>query len=166
MENIEALARRLGEALRARGETVATAESCTGGMISAALTDIAGSSDWFGYGFVTYSNQAKQDMLGVRVETLAAAGAVSERTVREMAAGALRRAGAHWAVAVSGVAGPGGGSPDKPVGMVWFALAGAGGECEAFVCHFDGDRAAVRRQTVERALSRLIARIEAAPLVV
>ncbi|WP_424991639.1 CinA family protein [Paludibacterium purpuratum] len=162
---MDALSRKVGELLKKRGEQVATAESCTGGMISAALTDIAGSSDWFGYGFVTYSNQAKQDLLGVRVETLNEVGAVSEHTVREMADGALRRSGAHWALAVSGIAGPGGGSPDKPVGTVWFALAGTSGVSEVFVRRFDGDRAAVRRQTVEVALARLIDLL-AAPLLV
>jgi nicotinamide-nucleotide amidase len=165
MNSIETLSRRLGERLKTRGETVATAESCTGGMISAALTDIAGSSDWFGYGFVTYSNQAKQDLLGVAAETLREVGAVSERTVREMAAGALRRSAAHWSVAVSGIAGPAGGSADKPVGTVWFAFAGVDGASQAFVRRFDGDRAAVRRQTVETALSHLITLLADSPLI-
>lgn len=162
MEFSEALAARLGAALRARGETVTCAESCSGGMISAALTDIAGSSGWFGYGFVTYSNQAKQQLLGVSGATLAQYGAVSEQTVREMAAGARRRAGADWAVAVSGIAGPGGGSPDKPVGTVWFGLAGPDDTAEAWVSRFDGDRAGVRRATVLLALERLCQRVEQA----
>jgi nicotinamide-nucleotide amidase len=134
--------------LLARGETMATAESCTGGMIAAALTDIAGSSAWFGYGMVSYSNQAKQDLLGVSAVTLEAHGAVSEAVVREMAAGARQRAAADWAVAVSGVAGPGGGSPAG-----WHGVAGGGGAgwlLTRFVSYFAGDRAAVRRQTVQR----------------
>lgn len=150
------LARQLGERLRARGETVTLAESCTAGHIAGAMTDIAGSSAWFGYGFVTYSNDAKQQLLGVRAETLADDGAVSERTVREMAEGALRRSGADWALSVSGIAGPTGGSAAKPVGMVWFALANRQGATEAFVCHFTGDRLAVRQQAVEAGLSGLI----------
>ncbi|WP_024302842.1 CinA family protein [Pseudogulbenkiania sp. MAI-1] len=154
------LARQLGERLLARGESVTLAESCTAGRIAGAITDIAGSSAWFGYGFVTYSNDAKQQLLGVRAETLDADGAVSERTVREMADGALQRSGADWALAVSGIAGPTGGSAAKPVGMVWFALASRHGAAEAFVCHFTGDRLAVRRQAVETALSRLIQAID------
>ena len=155
-----ALAAQLGQLLLARGETVATAESCTGGMIAAALTDIAGSSAWFGYGLVSYSNEAKQDLLGVGAATLADHGAVSEAVVRQMAAGARKRAAADWAVAVSGIAGPGGGSPAKPVGTVWLALAGPDGLSQAFVCHFAGDRAAVRQQTVLTALDRLLRLIE------
>jgi nicotinamide-nucleotide amidase len=158
------LARQLGECLLDRGESLTLAESCTAGRIAGAVTDIAGSSAWFGYGFVTYSNEAKQRMLGVRSETLAEDGAVSERAVREMAAGALQRSGADWAVAVSGIAGPAGGSAAKPVGTVWFALVGRHGAAEAFVCHFAGDRLDVRRQTVETALSRLIRLIEQQPL--
>jgi nicotinamide-nucleotide amidase len=157
MDHPDTLAAALGRRLLARGETVATAESCTGGLIAAALTDIAGSSDWFGYGFVTYSNDAKRQLLGVSPATLDAVGAVSERTVREMCAGALAVAGADWAVAVSGIAGPGGGSPDKPVGTVWFGLARADGAGRAFQRRFDGDRAAVREQTVACALSALTA---------
>ncbi|TIC87230.1 CinA family protein [Crenobacter intestini] len=149
---------RLGDALRARKETVALAESCTGGLIAAALTDVAGSSDWFGWGFVSYANAAKQAMLGVRADTLAAFGAVSRETVLEMAGGARSRASADWAVAVSGIAGPGGGSPGKPVGTVWIAVAGPDGV--AAECHlFAGDRAAVRAQTVEAALALLAARL-------
>ncbi|WP_041702937.1 CinA family protein [Pseudogulbenkiania sp. NH8B] len=158
------LARQLGELLLDRGECLTLAESCTAGRIAGAVTDIAGSSAWFGYGFVTYSNEAKRQMLGVRAETLAEDGAVSERTVREMAAGALLHSGADWAVAVSGIAGPAGGSAAKPVGTVWFALAGRQGAAEAFVCHFSGDRLEVRRQTVETALSRLMQLIDRQPL--
>jgi nicotinamide-nucleotide amidase len=115
-------------------------------------------------GFVTYNNAAKQQLLGVAAAMLAEHGAVSEVTVREMAAGAKRAAGVDWAVAVSGVAGPGGGSVEKPVGMVWFALAGPAGLSRAFVRRFDGDRAAVRRQTVDAALAALLAEIDETPL--
>lgn len=156
MNSIEILSQQLGLQLQARGQTVCTAESCTGGMISAAFTDVAGSSAWFGYGFVTYGNQAKQQLLGVSGESLQAAGAVSEVVVRQMAAGALERAGADWAIAVSGIAGPGGGSPEKPVGTVWFAIVGRETAGEAFSCCFDGDRASVRQQAVTTALDRLL----------
>lgn len=163
-EQLTVLASRLGELLLQRGETIATAESCTGGMIAAALTDIAGSSAWFGYGMVSYSNQAKQDLLGVNAATLEAHGAVSEAVVREMAAGARARAAADWAVAVSGIAGPGGGSADKPVGTVWLAIAGPDGAGRAFVCHFPGDRAAVRLHTAQAALSAVLDAMDAQPL--
>jgi nicotinamide-nucleotide amidase len=152
------LAERLGDALRARRWTVATAESCTGGLIAGAITDIAGSSDWFDRGFVTYSNEAKMEMLGVRAETLAAHGAVSETTAREMATGALSRSGADIAVAVTGIAGPAGGTPTKPVGLVCIAWARRGVPVEARTEHFPGDRAAVRAATVARALEGLIER--------
>ena len=156
------LASRLGAALLNRHWTVATAESCTGGLIAGAITDIAGSSDWFDRGFVTYSNEAKMDMLGVRAETLAAHGAVSERTAREMATGALSRSGADIAVAVTGIAGPAGGTPRKPVGLVCLAWARRGVPVEARTEHFPGDRAAVRAATVARALEGLIERASAA----
>jgi nicotinamide-nucleotide amidase len=157
-QDIDKLAQELGMHLRTRGECVASAESCTGGLICAALTEVAGSSDWFGYGFVTYSNEAKQALLGVSADTLAIAGAVSEQTVREMVAGARRVSGAEWAVSVSGIAGPSGGSAEKPVGTVWFAVSGPDGD-EAFVRRFDGGRTEVRRQTVLCALSRLVTRV-------
>ncbi|WP_159877164.1 MULTISPECIES: nicotinamide-nucleotide amidohydrolase family protein [Aquitalea] len=163
-EQLTVLASRLGEQLLQRGETIATAESCTGGMIAAALTDIAGSSAWFGYGMVSYSNQAKQDLLGVSAVTLEAHGAVSEAVVREMVAGARERAAADWAVAVSGIAGPGGGSAAKPVGTVWLAIAGPGGAGRVFVRCFSGDRAAVRLQTVQVALTAVLDAMDAQPL--
>ncbi len=156
MSEIFDLSRTLGERLLARGWLLATAESCTGGGIACAVTDIAGSSAWFDRGFVTYSNAAKQDMLGVPAATLAAHGAVSEATARAMASGALARSAAGVAVAVTGVAGPSGGSPAKPVGTVWFAYALAGGAVHARLHRYDGDRAAVRARTVERALGDLI----------
>jgi nicotinamide-nucleotide amidase len=156
-----ALAARLGRALTARQWTVATAESCTGGLIAAAITGVAGSSAWFDRGFVTYSNEAKVQMLGVRAETLARHGAVSEATAREMAAGALAGSRADLAVAVTGVAGPAGGTPEKPVGMVCFAWARRDGPIEARTAHFAGDRAAVRAAAVAAALEGLAGRASA-----
>ena len=137
---------------------LATAESCTGGMIAAACTDLAGSSTWFERGFVTYSNAAKTEMLGVDAALIAQHGAVSEAVVRAMATGALAHSQAQVAVAVTGVAGPGGGSAEKPVGTVWlgFAFGGAlAGQVHAERQHFPGDRAAVRAATVQHALRRL-----------
>jgi nicotinamide-nucleotide amidase len=152
------LAVRLGRALQDRRWIVATAESCTGGLIAGAITDVAGSSGWFDRGFVTSSNEAKIEMLGVRPETLAAHGAVSEATAREMAAGALERSRADIAVAVTGVAGPAGGTPDKPVGLVCFAWACRHAPAEARTERFGGDRAEVRAATVDVALQGLIER--------
>jgi nicotinamide-nucleotide amidase len=150
---------QLADALRSRGERLATAESCTGGLIAAACTDLAGSSDWFERGMVSYSNEAKTDLLGVDAALLSAHGAVSEPVARAMAAGALARSNADWAVAVTGIAGPGGGSADKPVGLVWLAWCRRGGEPQAERHVFPGDRAAVRGATVARALQGLIERI-------
>lgn len=146
----------LGDLLRARGERLATAESCTGGLIAAACTTVAGSSDWFERGFVTYSNEAKTELLGVPEALLAQHGAVSEAVVQAMALGALARAPVQWSVAVTGVAGPGGGSPAKPVGTVWLALAHAPDTLVAVErLQLQGDRSAIRRRTVEVALQRL-----------
>jgi nicotinamide-nucleotide amidase len=139
-------------ALRARGWMVATAESCTGGMIAAALTSVAGSSDVVDRGFVTYSNEAKMDMLGVPAALIAAHGAVSAEVAAAMAEGALSRSRAGITVAVTGIAGPGGGSAEKPVGLVWFGCAVRGGEVWTGSRVFPGDRAAVRAATVEEAL--------------
>jgi nicotinamide-nucleotide amidase len=150
------LSEAAGSALAARGWMLATAESCTGGWIAAVVTATAGSSSWFDRGFVSYSNSAKMDMLGVSADTLAVHGAVSEETVREMALGALARSGAQVAVAVSGVAGPSGGSAAKPVGTVCLAWALPGKGTRVLTRHFDGDREAVRRQTVAFALRELI----------
>ena len=155
------LAERLGRILNGRGWTVATAESCTGGLIAGAITEIAGSSAWFDRGFVTYSNEAKVEMLGVRSTTLDAHGAVSEATAREMVAGALTRSGATFAVAVTGIAGPAGGTPAKPVGLVWLAWGRRDGPVDTQSEHFEGDRAAVRTATVQRALEGLIERASA-----
>ena len=154
------LATDLGAALSARGWKAATAESCTGGLVAGAITDIAGSSEWFDRGFVTYSNEAKVELLGVRPETLARFGAVSEAVAREMVAGALERSEADIAVAVTGIAGPAGGSPDKPVGLVWLAWATRGGRTEAASQRFPGDRAAVREASVAAALLGLRERLD------
>ncbi|MEO8121721.1 MAG: CinA family protein [Rhodoferax sp.] len=132
-----------------------TAESCTGGMISAACTDLAGSSNWFDRGFVTYSNDAKTELLGVEERLLRRAGAVCEGVARAMVEGALAHSHAQVAVAVTGVAGPTGGSPAKPVGTVWFGFA-VPGQVVTEKCHFDGDRAQVRAATVQHALVRLV----------
>ncbi|HEX7417056.1 MAG TPA: nicotinamide-nucleotide amidase [Steroidobacteraceae bacterium] len=155
---LRALAARVGEQLLAAGHTLVTAESCTGGWIAKALTDVAGSSRWFEGGFVTYSNAAKIRDLGVSIGALRTDGAVSELVAREMAAGALRLSSADFALAVTGIAGPDGGSTLKPVGTVWFAIARRDGELtevEARVQHFAGDREAVRRKSVQFALDLL-----------
>ena len=154
------LAIELGLVLAARRRIVATAESCTGGLIAGAITDVPGSSGWFDRGFVTYSDEAKVEMLGVRGDTLAAYGAVSEATAAEMASGALERSAADLAVAVTGVAGPDGGTEDKPVGMVCFAWARRGRAVDTLTLHFPGDRAEVRSATVAVALSGLIDRAD------
>jgi nicotinamide-nucleotide amidase len=137
------------------GWMLATAESCTGGLIAATCTDLAGSSEWFERGFVTYSNAAKTELLGVDAALISEHGAVSEAVVRAMAAGALTHSNAQVAVAVTGIAGPGGGSADKPVGTVWLGWAGPGGVVTER-CQFAGDRAAVRAATVQHALQRLL----------
>lgn len=153
--NTQALVQALAAALLARGQMLATAESCTGGMIAAACTDLSGSSQWFERGFVTYSNAAKSEMLGVDPALIAQHGAVSELVARAMAFGAVRHAQAQVSVAVTGVAGPTGGSPDKPVGTVWFGFQ-VEGRLVSELRHFEGNRAAVRAQTVEHALRRLV----------
>jgi len=144
------------------GWFLATAESCTGGLMAATCTDVAGSSNWFERGFVTYSNAAKTELLGVPPSLIAQHGAVSEPVVRAMAAGALAHAHAQVAIAVTGVAGPGGGSTDKPVGTVWFGFALPSGIVSEGQ-HFEGDRAAVRRATVQHALARLAELIQMEP---
>ncbi|THF62204.1 CinA family protein [Pseudothauera rhizosphaerae] len=154
---LAALSREVGEALRSRGWKLASAESCTGGWIAEAVTATAGSSEWFDRGFVTYSNEAKCEMLEVSPILLAAHGAVSEPIVREMAVGALAHSRADVAVAVSGIAGPSGGTPDKPVGTVCLAWGVCGEPPRVETRHFAGDREAVRRQTVICALAGVIA---------
>ncbi|MNM61441.1 Nicotinamide-nucleotide amidohydrolase PncC [compost metagenome] len=152
---LDQLAARLGERLRAARDSVVTAESCTGGWIAKAMTGVAGSSDWFDCGMVAYSYEAKQALLGVRPQTLESQGAVSRETVIEMVSGALVHSGASVSVAVTGIAGPGGGSDDKPVGTVWIGWKRRGGYTRAELFHFEGDRDAVRRQTVAAALRGL-----------
>jgi nicotinamide-nucleotide amidase len=155
-KELEDLSVRVGAALLERKSMLACAESCTGGWVSEVVTATAGSSQWFERGFVTYSNAAKQELLGVKADTLRQDGAVSEAVVREMAAGALRRSHAQAALAISGVAGPTGGSPGKPVGTVCFAWVLQGGEPTAETLHFSGDREAVRKQSVVYALQGLL----------
>lgn len=164
MNALETLAEQLGTTLLARGQWLTAAESCTGGWLAQSATAIAGSSAWFDRGFVTYSNAAKRDMLGVPEATLERHGAVSEATARAMAQGALAHSLGDWAVAITGIAGPSGGTPDKPVGTVCFAWAEKDGGCEAQTCRFVGDRAAVREQSVRHALEGLLARLAASPL--
>jgi nicotinamide-nucleotide amidase len=164
---VAALVAALADALRARGWRIATAESCTGGLIAGACTDLAGSSDWFERGIVSYSNAAKTELLAVPAPLIVAHGAVSGPVAHAMAAGALALSRADLAVAVTGVAGPGGGSAAKPVGLVWLAWAwlAADGQVQthAEAQHFDGDRAAVRLATVCCALQGLLDRAAAAP---
>ncbi|WP_338557685.1 nicotinamide-nucleotide amidase [Erwinia sp. E_sp_B04_7] len=149
------LSTEVGQHLSRLKATVTTAESCTGGWIAKVLTDISGSSQWFERGFVTYSNQAKQELVGVTASSLENYGAVSEQVVREMAEGALLQAKADFAVSVSGIAGPDGGTAEKPVGTVWFGFAVSGKETLAVRQVFSGDREAVRRQATAWALLRL-----------
>ncbi len=158
MMNPPELVATLARELKGRGLMMATAESCTGGLIAGACTDLSGSSDWFERGFVTYSNAAKTELLGVPAELIAQHGAVSEPVARAMAVGAIAHAPVQLAVAVTGVAGPTGGSADKPVGTVWFGWATPAG---SFTEHqrFDGDRAAVRAATVRHALAGLLQRL-------
>ena len=159
---IDTLTGQLAELLQARGLMLCTAESCTGGLIAAACTDRAGSSLWFERGFVSYSNASKSQLLGVPTELIARHGAVSQEVARAMASGALSHSQAQLAVAVTGVAGPGGGSVDKPVGTVWLAWA-LGAQVRAERQHFAGDRAAVRQATVIHALQGLITLLGAQP---
>lgn len=154
--DLDALSRSVGAWLHARKARLACAESCTGGWVAQVVTATAGSSDWFDCGFVTYSNSAKERLLGVRPDTLRDNGAVSEQTAQEMACGALERSAAAYALAISGIAGPGGGSPGKPVGTVCFAWAARDGGVRSQTCHFCGDRESVRRQAVIHALRALM----------
>ncbi len=156
MKTFEPAVLALADALCARGESMAAAESCTGGLIAAACTSVAGSSDWFERGFVTYSNAAKTEMLGVPVTLITAHGAVSEPVVRAMAEGALAHSAADWSVAVTGIAGPGGAVPGKPVGTVWLAVARRGEVPRMQLLQLGGDRTEVREQTVRQALQSLL----------
>jgi len=162
-ETIDGLVARVAAALAARGATMATAESCTGGLVAAACTSRAGSSAWLERGVVSYSNAAKSELLDVEPALIARHGAVSAEVARAMAGGMLARSPASFAVAVTGIAGPDGGTPAKPVGTVWIATAVRGGDAEATFLSASGDRAAVRERSVARALELLLARIEATP---
>jgi nicotinamide-nucleotide amidase len=160
-EQIADLVRRIAAALSAKSARLALAESCTGGWIAKALTDLPGSSRWFGYGLVAYSDEAKQDLLGVAAESIAAHGAVSQEVAEQMATGARLKGAAEIAVAVTGVAGPDGGTPAKPVGTVWLAWAGPGTQLISVHRRFAGDRQAVRRQTVHAALEGVLKQLTA-----
>lgn len=153
---LASLAKALGDRLRSKRLKLAVAESCTGGWIAKSVTDVAGSSQWFDRGFVVYSNRAKTDLLGVAAQSLLQYGAVSEQVAVEMVQGALTRSHADIALAVTGIAGPDGGAPEKPVGLVWIASRRRGREVVAAEHRFDGDRDAVRRAAVAAALQRLI----------
>jgi nicotinamide-nucleotide amidase len=158
-DTLATLVARVAARLTDRGYKLVTAESCTGGGVAEATTSISGSSAWFERGFVTYSDESKVELLGVRPETLARYGAVSEETARAMATGALERSRAQIAVAITGIAGPTGGTPEKPVGMVCFAWAQLAGESHSTRRQFSGDRESVRRQSVFTALEGLLERL-------
>jgi len=155
-EELHQLAAELGEKLRARGWMLATAESCTGGWVGQLLTSLPGSSQWYERGFITYANAAKVEMLGVPEETLATHGAVSEQTAAAMAAGALKHSHAQATLAISGIAGPGGGTPQKPVGLVCYGWALEDGTVMSSTCRLDGDREEIRSRAVAAALRGLI----------
>ena len=157
---LQRLATALAERLIEKGEMLAAAESCTGGWVAKVCTDLPGSSAWFERGFVTYTNEAKQEMLGVNAETLAMYGAVSEQTVVQMARGALAHSRAQLSLAISGIAGPGGGSAEKPLGTVCFAWARSDGRINSERRCFDGDREQVRRQAVVHALKGALAQLD------
>ncbi len=153
---MDILAAQVGGALKAHGLRLATAESCTGGGVAQAITDVAGSSAWFERGFITYSNESKREMLGVSPDTLTLHGAVSEAAVREMVAGALQHSSAQVALAVSGIAGPDGGTPGKPVGTVWFAWSLRNGPTHARLYRLTGNRSEIRAQSVHIALQGVL----------
>ena len=155
-DELNQLAEQVGTALKSCGWMLASAESCTGGWVGEVVTSVAGSSQWFDRGFITYTNQSKQEMLGVSEKTLAEFGAVSEQTVREMAAGTLKHSRAHITLAISGIAGPGGGTPNKPAGTVCMAWATRSGAGLSQTFHFQGDRTEVRRQAVVAALQGVL----------
>ncbi len=158
--DVNDLAVEFGRALAAAGLSLVTAESCTGGLVAKLVTDVAGSSSWFDRGFVTYTNRAKQEMLGVSKTSIADHGAVSEEVVRQMASGALAASRAQIAIATSGVAGPSGGSSEKPVGTVWFAWAYHGNSLVTDVQMFSGDRQGIRLRAAEHAMRRVIERLQ------
>ena len=164
MDILETLAEQVGAVLKSRGLMLASAESCTGGWVGEAVTAVAGSSHWYDRGFITYTNESKQEMLSVSAKTLAEFGAVSEPTVREMAAGTLKHSHAEVALAISGIAGPGGGSLEKPVGTVCMAWAMRSGAGRSQTVHYLGDRAAVRRQAVAAALRGVLDMLDGQPM--
>ncbi|KPJ67878.1 MAG: damage-inducible protein CinA [Coxiella sp. DG_40] len=153
--NFDKLARRVGSALKSQKLMLATAESCTAGQVAYVITSVSGSADWFERGFITYSNIAKQEMLGVNPKTLEHFGAVSEQTAKEMAEGALMRSNSQISIAVTGIAGPTGGSKEKPVGTVCFAWARKDGQTNTTKQHFKGDRNSIRSQATQFALEQL-----------
>lgn len=159
MDHPSTLAAELGAALKARGFMLALAESCTGGMVAQAVTSVAGSSTWFDRGFITYSNAAKIEMLGVSAQTLERFGAVSEQTAREMAEGVLKHSHAHIAGSITGVAGPDGGTVEKPIGTVCFAWAGHNLPLIATTKHFQGNRHEIRQQAAAALMTELIERL-------
>lgn len=163
MDSLYALAEQLGQAMRQQRLMLVTAESCTGGWVGEVVTAVPGSSQWYDRGFITYSNAAKMAMLGVQPETLDRWGAVSEQTVREMAEGALSHSDANIALSVSGIAGPGGGSPNKPVGTVCFGWAVRSGPVWSQVRHFPGDRQMIRRQAVQASLLEVFGYLQQNP---
>ncbi len=163
MDSLYALAEQLGQAMRQQRLTLVTAESCTGGWVGEVVTAVPGSSQWYDRGFITYSNAAKMALLGVQPETLDRWGAVSEQTVREMAEGALSHSDANIALSVSGIAGPGGGSPNKPVGTVCFGWAVRSGPVWSQVRHFPGDRQMIRRQAVQASLLEVLGYLQQNP---
>lgn len=152
-------AHELGRRLAAKGALLAVAESCTGGLVAKHITDVAGSSQWFERGLITYSNRAKQELLGVPPETLQSCGAVSRETAEAMARGLMVMTPADWGVSVTGIAGPDGGSHEKPVGLVWIAWIRRGQEPEAQAFQFAGDRRQVRSQAADTALAGLLGRL-------
>jgi nicotinamide-nucleotide amidase len=160
MDVAHRLAARVGDALKRHQYVLTTAESCTGGWVAQMVTSIPGSSEWFDRGYVTYSNRAKDEMLGVSPELVEAEGAVSDAVVRAMAEGALERSGADVAVAISGIAGPEGGTPQKPVGTIWMGWAARGCETRTRSSHYAGDREMVRRQAVMAALQGILDLVE------
>ncbi len=161
MDHLSTLAAELGAALKAHGFMLALAESCTGGMVAQAVTSIAGSSAWFERGFVTYSNAAKNEMLGVSSQTLERFGAVSEQTAREMAEGALKHSHAHIVGSITGIAGPHGGSTEKPIGTVYFAWVGVDMPLTTATTHFLGNREQIRQQATITMMAGLIERLHA-----
>ena len=157
--SLKELASQIGDSLISRNENLVTAESCTGGWVSMLITSVAGSSRWFDRGFITYSNEAKQEMVSVDRQVIEIHGAVSEETARQMVQGAIKHSHARAGISVTGIAGPGGGSDEKPVGTVCFGWL-LDGDCETETCFFSGDREDIRRQSVRHVLSGMLSRLQ------